>query len=125
MPSLFEKLPSILILAVLVGIFVALRRHVKSIRLNLWTAAWILIFLHFFVGIFEPHANHNIDNLLYAIDRSALLVSAMLFVVSLTSFVEQRSSVWMLLALTALPVFIYTAAYAFDDSGWSFRPVYL
>ena len=72
MPSLFEKLPSILILAVLVGIFVALRSHVKSIRLDLWTAAWILIFLHFFLGIFEPHPNRNIDNLLYAIDRAAL-----------------------------------------------------
>ena len=109
MPSLFEKLPSILILAVLVGIFVALRRHVKSIRLNLWTAAWILIFLHFFVGIFEPHPNHNIDNLLYAIDRSALQVSAMLFVASLTSFVEQKNKVWTLLVLIGLPVFIYTS----------------
>ena len=37
-----NKLPSILVLAVLVGLFLALRRHVRSARLNLWTAAWLV-----------------------------------------------------------------------------------
>src|ERR1700737_3573885 len=54
MVGLWDKIPSILILAVLVGIFVALRRHVKSPRLTLWITAWMLIFIHFFVQIFEP-----------------------------------------------------------------------
>ncbi|HVI04785.1 MAG TPA: hypothetical protein VM711_01660, partial [Sphingomicrobium sp.] len=53
MSALLEKLPTILILAVLVGIFLALGRRTRSTAINLWTGAWFLIFIHFFVQIFE------------------------------------------------------------------------
>src|SRR5215472_2885020 len=123
MADFFNKLPSILILAVLVGIFVALRRHVKSARLNLWTAAWVLIFIHFFVGIFEPRQG-NLQNILETINWGALQVSATCFVASLTSFVEDKTKTRTLLALTAVPVFIYTAAASFATNGSQFRPLY-
>ena len=96
MADFLNKLPSILVLAVLVGIFVALRRHVRSSRLNLWTAAWLLIFIHFFIEIFEPRTG-NLGNFIYMIDGGTLQVSAMLFVASLTSFVEDKKKTWMLL----------------------------
>jgi signal transduction histidine kinase len=123
MADFLNKLPSILILGVLVGIFVALRRHVRSARLNLWTAAWLLIFIHFFIGIFEPR-NGNLGNLLYTIDGGSLQVSAMLFVASLTSFVEDKKRTWILIGLTAAPVFLYTAANSFATDGSQFRPLY-
>ena len=66
MAILFDKLPTILVLAVMVGIFVALRRHVKSARLHLWIAAWILIFSHFFVQLFEP-ADGNLTPLTFIV----------------------------------------------------------
>ena len=123
MADFLNKLPSILILAVLVGIFVAIRRHVRSARLNLWTAAWLLIFIHFFIEIFEPGTGitgHIIDT----IDLGSLQVSAMLFVASLTSFVEDKKKTWKFLAITAIPVFIYNAALSFASNGSQFRPVY-
>ena len=79
MASLLEKLPTILVLAVLVGIFLALRRHVNSTRLKLWTAAWTLIFIHFLVAVFEPRQD-NIENFLYAINFGSLQLSAVFFV---------------------------------------------
>ena len=121
MAALFEKLPTILILAVLVGIFLALRRHVNSARLRLWTAAWTLIFIHFAVGVFEPKPG-TLGSILSAIDLGSLQLSAILFVASLTSFVEQKSKTWILLGLTALPVVIYTIAGSFR---WNYRALYI
>ncbi|PYP91451.1 MAG: hypothetical protein DMG65_07660 [Candidatus Angelobacter sp. Gp1-AA117] len=121
MASLLEKLPTILVLAVLVGIFLALRRHVNSTRLKLWTAAWTLIFIHFLVNVFEPRQG-NLENLLYAINFGSLQLSAVIFIASLTSFVEQKRRIWALLALTALPVLIYTVSYSFY---WPYRAIYI
>ena len=55
MTPLLEKLPTILVLAVLVGIFLSLRKHAPSARIRLWTYAWAFIFLHFFIQAFETH----------------------------------------------------------------------
>lgn len=123
MADFLNKLPSILVLAVFVGIFVALRRHVRSARLNLWTAAWLLIFIHFLVGVFEPRTG-NLGNFIYMIDGGTLQVSAMLFVASLTSFVEDKKKTWILLAVSAIPVFIFNAAASFDSDVPRFRVVY-
>src|SRR5260370_23046736 len=54
MAPLLDKLPTILVLAVLVGIFIALRQHGRSNRLRLWTVAWVLIFIHFVAQALEP-----------------------------------------------------------------------
>ena len=45
--TLLEKIPTVLTVAVLVGIFLALKRHSHSARLQLWMVAWLLIFTHF------------------------------------------------------------------------------
>jgi len=127
MTELSAKLPSILILAVLVGIFVALRRHMKSPRLNLWTAAWVVIFIHFLVEAFQNRTGiwgHVLDTM----DWGSLQVSATLFVASLTSFVEDKSRTWTLLALTSLPVLVYTSANLMEPDGpqygTHYRPLY-
>lgn len=124
MTELSAKLPSILILAVLVGIFVALRRHMKSERLNLWTAAWLLIFIHFFVEAFQQRTG-IMGHVLDTMDWGSLQVSATLFVASLTSFVEDRNKTWMLLALTAVPVLVYTAAEVIAIDGTQYHAIYI
>src|ERR1700760_4504486 len=110
MASFLGKLPAILILAVLVGIFMALRRHVNSARLRLWTLAWGMIFLHFFVAVFEPREG-PLENLLYAINFGSLHLAAMLFIASLTSFIGHKRKFWGLLSITAVPVLVYTISY--------------
>ena len=47
MSSLLEKLPTMLMLGVLLGIFFSLRKHTKSRTINLWIIAWGLILAHF------------------------------------------------------------------------------
>jgi signal transduction histidine kinase len=118
MAVLLERIPSILILAVLVGIFVSLRRHVKSPRLTLWIAAWVLIFLHFFVQIFEPKTATGSPSFflrsIFAIDWGALQLSAMFFIASLTTFFDDKKRTFGLLCFNGLPVIIYSVAVAFD-----------
>jgi len=113
MAALFDKLPTILVLAVMVGIFVALRRHVKSARLHLWIAAWGLIFVHFLVGLFEP-PDGNAPPLLYLIDAGCLQLAALFFIASLTSFFENTRLTIRLLVLTGIPALAYTAGEAYE-----------
>ena len=121
MASLFDKLPTILVLAVMVGIFVALRRHVKSARLQLWIAAWGLIFVHFFVQIFEP-ADGNLTPVTFMIDLGCLQLSALFFIASLTSFFESRRLTLGLLLLTGTPIMAYTLGLAYE---LKWRPLYI
>ncbi|HEX4606163.1 MAG TPA: GAF domain-containing sensor histidine kinase [Candidatus Angelobacter sp.] len=118
MAVFFDKLPTILVLAVMVGIFVALRRHVKSARLHLWIAAWVLIFGHFFVQLFEP-ADGNLTPVTFMIDLGCLQLSALFFVASLTSFFENTKLTVSLLVLIGVPVTAYTAGLAYElDWRW-------
>src|SRR5579864_7683602 len=79
--SLLDKLPTILILAVLVAIFVSLRKHSPSERTRLWIFAWGLVFLHFFIQIFETHTG-VLENIFESIDLGALELAGVLFLVS-------------------------------------------
>ena len=113
MTILFDKLPTILVLAVMVGIFVALRRHVKSARLHLWITAWVLIFVHFFVQLFEP-VDGNLTPVTFMIDLGCLQLSAIFFIASLTSFFEDTRLTVSLLVLTGVPAMTYTAGLAYE-----------
>lgn len=121
MASLLEKLPTILVLAVLVGIFLALRRHVNSTRLKLWTAAWTLIFIHFLVDVFQPRQD-NLGNLLFALNFGSLQLSAIIFIASLTSFLEDKKKTRLFLGFTAIPTLVYLIGYSFD---WNQRAIYV
>ncbi|MGB8128368.1 MAG: ATP-binding protein [Candidatus Angelobacter sp.] len=113
MAILFDKLPTILVLAVMVGIFVALRRHIKSPRLHLWIGAWVLIFIHFFVQVFEP-ADGNLKPWMFMVDLGCLQLSGLYFVASLTSFFENRFLTFCLLTLSGVPALAYTAGLAYE-----------
>lgn len=89
MTALFDKLPTILILAVLVGIFISLRKHSPSERTRLWMFAWTLIFVHFFVQIFETRTGF-IEGIIESTDLAALELSGVVFLISLARSAEDR-----------------------------------
>lgn len=118
MATLFDKLPTILVLAVLVGIFVALKRYVRSSRLNLWITAWGLIFVHFIADWLSAE-DPNSSPLVWIVAEGALQLSAIFFVASLTSFFDNRKLTAGLIALFGVPMMAYTSALAYDrDWPW-------
>jgi two-component system, NtrC family, sensor kinase len=111
--SLLDKLPTILVLFVLVGIFLSLRKHAPSVRIRLWTYAWALIFLHFFIQAFETHSG-TVESILDSIDIGALELSGVVFVVSMTLAVEDRKNRLTMLALLGVPTAFHAVAAVFD-----------
>jgi signal transduction histidine kinase len=107
--SVLDKLPTILVLFVLVGIFLSLRKHAPSARIRLWTYAWALIFLHFFIQAFETHTG-TLENILESIDIGSLELSGVVFVVSMTLAVEDRKNRLKMLAAIAVPTTFHAVA---------------
>jgi two-component system, NtrC family, sensor kinase len=110
-----DKLPTILVLAVLVGVFLSLRKHAPSSRLRLWTYAWTLILLHFFIEAFETHTG-VLEQIIESIDIGALELSGIVFVVSMIQDVENRSRRRALLAVLGIPTAFHATAATF---GWN------
>lgn len=113
MTPLLEKLPTILVLAVLVAIFLSLRKHAPSARIRLWTFAWALIFLHFFIKAFETHTG-TLETIIESIDITALELSGAVFVVSMLRLVEDRANRLGLLALLGISVGFHGVAASFN-----------
>jgi len=119
MGSFLEKLPSIVLLAALAGIFVSLRRYVKSLRLTLWITAWVLISIHVLVQGFEPKdlpagtPGFRLGTIL-AIDSGALVLSAMFFIASLSTFYDDKKRTFGLLCFNGAPFIVYSMAAAFN-----------
>jgi signal transduction histidine kinase len=111
--TILDKLPTILILAVLVGIFLSLRKHAPSARLRLWTYAWALIFLHFFIEAFETHTG-AVEKIIESIDLGALELSGIVFVASLILAVETRRTRRALMAVLGVPAAFHALAITFD-----------
>jgi two-component system, NtrC family, sensor kinase len=111
--GLLEKLPTILILAVLVGTFISLRKHSPSERTRLWIVAWALIFLHFFVQIFETHTG-VVELIFESIDLAALELSGVVFLVSLARSADDRRRRNVLFAILAPPAAFHAAAATCD-----------
>jgi signal transduction histidine kinase len=111
--SLLDKLPTILVLFVLVAIFLSLRKHAPSARIRLWTYAWALIFLHFFIQAFETHTG-ALENILESIDIGSLELSGVVFAVSMTLAVEDRKKRLIMLAVLAVPTAFHAVAAVFQ-----------
>jgi len=111
--SLLDKLPTILVLFVLVGIFLSLRKHAPSARTRLWVYAWALIFLHFFIQAFETHTG-TVEQILESIDLGALELSGMVFVISMTQAVEDRKTRRTMLLALSVPTAFHAVAATFD-----------
>ncbi len=117
MTAILDKLPTILTLAVLVGIFLAMRKHSASAQTRLWTYAWALIFVHFLIRLFETHTG-TFERVIESIDLSALELSGVVFVVSMARSVENHFRRTSLLCLLAIPTVFHATATIF---GWPVR----
>src|SRR5579862_7618329 len=118
--TLFDKIPTVLTVAVLVGIFAGLKRHSHSARLRLWQIAWFLVFTHFVAQMFEP-ARGAVSPLLLAIDLAALQASAVVFVVSVSAIVEDRLKRYSLLLVIGIPTITYCLLACYDvHARWAY-----
>jgi signal transduction histidine kinase len=122
--ALLDKLPTILVLAVLVGIFLSLRKHAPSARMRLWTAAWALIFLHFFIQAFEARTG-MVESIFESIDLASLELSGIVFVISLTKAVEVRSKRLTMLSVLVLPTAFHAVAAVFNWHNYAAMAVAL
>lgn len=113
MTGLLEKLPTILILAVLVGTFISLRKHSPSERTRLWIVAWAMIFVHFFVQIFETHTG-MVELVFESIDLTALELSGVVFLISLARSADDRLRRNVLFAILAPAAAFHAAAATCD-----------
>ena len=118
--TILEKMPTVVTVAVLVGIFAGLKRHGRSARLQLWLVAWFLIFIHFVAQMIEPPSG-PVSPPLLAVDLASLLASAVIFVVSVSSVVEERARRNLLLLLTGIPAVAYGVLDCYDaHARWLF-----
>jgi two-component system, NtrC family, sensor kinase len=111
--TLLEKIPTVATVAVLVGIFLALKRHSHSVRLQLWMVAWFLIFTHFVVQMLEP-ATGDVSPYLLAIDLGSLQAAAVAFVVSVSSVADDKRKRTIILLISGLPSVAYCILASYD-----------
>jgi two-component system, NtrC family, sensor kinase len=111
--TLLEKIPTVVTVAVLVGIFLALKRHSHSARLQLWMVAWFLIFTHFVAQMLEP-ATGDVNPYLLAIDLGTLQAAAVAFVVSVSAVAEDKRKRTLMLLITGIPSVAYAILASFD-----------
>ena len=111
--GVLEKLPTFLTVCVLVMIFACLKRHTRSPRLTLWSVGWSLMFTHFLAQLLEPIGGQAIS-WLKAADSGTLQLSAVAFLVSVSSAVNDRFRRSVLLAGLAVPFVSYAALDGFN-----------
>jgi len=111
--GILEKIPTFLTVGVLVIIFVCLKRHARCARLTLWAVGWTLVFTHFLAQLLEP-ANGHVGSLLLAIDLGSLQAAAIVFVVSVSSVVENKAKRVVLLLVVGIPSVAYAVFACYD-----------
>src|SRR5271169_4410178 len=111
--GVLEKIPTFLTVGVLVIIFVCLKRHARSARLTLWTVGWALVFTHFLAQLLEPDYGH-VSSLLLAIDSVSLQAAAVIFLVSVSSVLEDYAKRTLLLFMLGAPSVAYVACTGYD-----------
>lgn len=114
MSPILDRLPSILVLAVLVGIFISIRKHSPSPRIHLWIFSWTLVFIHFFVQVFEVHTG-LVEGIIESIDIGALEIAGILFAISMSITAEDSRLRRVLAFVLIVPVVFYTVA---ATLGW-------
>ena len=104
--DVLDKIPTFLIVGVLVIIFVCLKRHGSSVRLTLWTVGWTLVFTHFLAQLLEP--DHGpASSFLLAVDAGSLQAAAVTFLVSVSVVAEDYAKRTLLLLVLGVPSTVY------------------
>jgi len=119
MSPLLDKLPTILVLCALLGIFVSLRRHAMSRSVGLWIFAWAFVLVHFVAQGLESGPPWRLE-LFGAVDLCGLLLSAVVFTAStIPALVEDRRRLLLYYVVVGAPTFAYVLAASFSvDRPW-------
>lgn len=118
--GVLDKIPTCLTVCVLVMIFACLKRHTRSARLTLWAVGWTMVSIHFLAQLLEPAGPRTIS-FLRAIDAGALQLAAVVFLVSVSSVVENLAKRTILLTLLAVPCATYAVLEATGvSSRWPY-----
>lgn len=108
MSSFLDKLPTILVLCVLLGIFVSLRKHAPSRMVRLWIVGWALILLHFIAQAFEAAPGWR-GQLWNTFDLAGLELAGVVFVASTWKAVfENRRRLQAFFLLLVPPVLAHS-----------------
>ena len=109
MSSLLDKLPTILVLCVLLGIFVSLRKHAPSRTVRLWIVGWALILMHFIAQALESASGWR-GQLWNTVDLAGLELAGAVFVASTWKAVfENRRYLGAFFLLIVPPVLLHSA----------------
>ncbi len=120
MAELLPGIPTLLILAVLVAIFLWIERQRKSGRTALWVAGWGLYFVHALLELWRP-ASPAAATLVAAINYSAWQFAGIAFVVSVSTVSEVPRMRQLVAATLGLPALAYALGLAFSvTSPWIF-----
>jgi signal transduction histidine kinase len=111
--NVLDKIPTVLTVAVLVIIFVGLRRHARCARLTLWALGWALVCTHFLAQLLEPADGHA-SSFLLALDLGSLQASAVAFLVSISSVVEDSRKRARVLLVLGLPSTAFAVLTCYD-----------
>jgi two-component system, NtrC family, sensor kinase len=106
MMGVIEKIPTCLMVCVLVMVFACLKRHTRSARLTLWAVGWTLVSVHFLAQLLAP-VDHYAVSCLRAIDAGALQLAAITFLLSVSVVAEDRPRRTVLLLTLAIPSVSY------------------
>ena len=118
--TLLEKIPTVITVAVLLGIFAGLKRHSRSARLHLWLIAWFFIFAHFVAQCLEP-ASGDVPPGLLALDLGFLLAAAAAFVASLSSVAEDKFRRTVMFSTTGVAALAYAVIACYDvQARWPY-----
>jgi two-component system NtrC family sensor kinase len=112
MASFLEKLPTILVLCILLGMFLSLRKHAKSRPIGLCILGWTLILLHFVAQTFEAAPGWR-GHLGAAVDLSGLELAGIVFVAfSARALVEDRRRRAGFFLMVGLPALVHSVVAA-------------
>lgn len=118
--AILDKIPTFLTVGVLVFIFASLKRHAGSARLTLWAVGWFLVFIHFLAQLLEP-AVGQITPWLLSIDLCSLQAAGIVFLVSVSSVVEEAGKRTVLLLVIGLPSVAYAGLSSYNvHERWAY-----
>lgn len=108
----YYQLPTVLILAALVGIFVALGKQNRTSRFRLWRAGWALIFLRFSLQL--VYRTLGWDHRVFpAVDLSLMNLSAVVFLTSVSGVPHIPRLRRLFLLSVSAPLVLYSGLYVF------------
>ncbi len=115
----FKVLPSLIALAILVGVFRAVLRQAAAERLHLWLTGWILVLIHF-VAAFLDVGNGLWDRVTSVVSLGALELASISFLISMSPRATNRRRQLLLGAILGIPALLYTTAVVWELTARSF-----